>query len=99
MSSVSEARHGSPGAPAMPLGLAGPKPRAKRAAITPEGEAWVEDVLGQARRSTSLRPFKYTLPAVDNEGDENTPTLPKSRSISDISKAGSSKRVILRGLR
>ncbi|KAL4939586.1 hypothetical protein BDV06DRAFT_198619 [Aspergillus oleicola] len=100
MSSVSEARHGSPGAPNMPLGLAGPKPRAKRSAISPESEAWVEDVLGQARRSSSLRPFKYTLPSPENDAEGNpTPTLPKSRSISDIGKAGSSKRVVLRGLR
>ena len=100
MSSISELRHGSPGAPAIPLGLAGPKPRAKHAAtISPESEAWVEDVLGQARRSTSLRPFKYTLPSPENNVDGRTPMLPKSRSISDIGKAGSSKRVVLRGLR
>ncbi|RDW83857.1 GAS2 domain protein [Aspergillus mulundensis] len=98
MSSVSELRHGSPGAPAMPLGLAGPKPRAAHATISPESEAWVEDVLGQARRSTSLRPFKYTLPSPEN-ADGHTPAIPKSRSISDIGKAGSSKRVVLRGLR
>ncbi|KAL5339724.1 hypothetical protein BJX70DRAFT_362988 [Aspergillus crustosus] len=100
VSSVSEFRHGSPGAShAMPLGLAGPKPRAKHAAITPEGEAWVEDVLGQARRSSSLRPFKYTLPPPETDLDGNTPpTLPKARSISDIGKAGGSKRVALRGL-
>ncbi|KAL4803290.1 hypothetical protein BDV18DRAFT_145579 [Aspergillus unguis] len=100
MSSVSELRHGSPGAPTIPLGLAGPKPRAKHATISPESEAWVEDVLGQARRSSSLRPFKYTLPSPEVTGEgENAPTLPKSRSISDMGKAGSSKRVVLRGLR
>ncbi|KAL4995859.1 hypothetical protein BDV10DRAFT_124177 [Aspergillus recurvatus] len=99
MSSISELRHGSPGAPAMPLGLAGPKPRAKHATISPESEAWVEDVLGQARRSSSLRPFKYTLPSPEINADGRTPILPKSRSISDIGKAGSSKRVVLRGLR
>ncbi|KAL4753554.1 hypothetical protein BDW72DRAFT_27542 [Aspergillus terricola var. indicus] len=99
MSSISELRHGSPGAPAMPLGLAGPKPRAKHATISPESEAWVEDVLGQARRSSSLRPFKYTLPSPENNVDGRAPMLPKSRSISDIGKAGSSKRVVLRGLR
>ncbi|KAL2786822.1 hypothetical protein BJX66DRAFT_341779 [Aspergillus keveii] len=103
MSSVSEMRHGSPSAsgasPAMPLGLAGPKPRAKHATISPESEAWVEDVLGQARRSSSLRPFKLGIPPPETESEGNTPTLPKSRSISDIGKAGSSKRVALRGLR
>ncbi|KAL3448500.1 hypothetical protein BJX65DRAFT_64435 [Aspergillus insuetus] len=103
MSSVSEMRHGSPSAsgasPALPLGLAGPKPRAKHATISPESEAWVEDVLGQARRSSSLRPFKLGIPPPETESEGNTPTLPKSRSISDIGKAGSSKRVALRGLR
>ncbi|KAL3471776.1 hypothetical protein BJX99DRAFT_18872 [Aspergillus californicus] len=101
MSSVSEFRHGSPGASqAMPLGLAGPKPRAKHATISPESEAWVEDVLGQTRRS-SLRPVK-TGQSPENEAEDITatpPMLPKSRSISDIGKAGSSKRVVLRGLR
>ncbi|KAL4976474.1 hypothetical protein BDW66DRAFT_166454 [Aspergillus desertorum] len=99
MSSISELRHESPGAPAMPLGLAGPKPRTKHATISPESEAWVEDVLGQARRSSSLRPFKYNLSSPENNADGRTPMLPKSRSISDIGKAGSSKRVVLRGLR
>ncbi|KAJ0425305.1 hypothetical protein BJY00DRAFT_275158 [Aspergillus carlsbadensis] len=103
MSSVSEMRHGSPStvgaSPAMPLGLAGPKPRAKHATISPESEAWVEDVLGQARRSSSLRPFKLGIPPPETEPEGHTPTLPKSRSISDIGKAGSSKRVALRGLR
>ncbi|KAL2844694.1 hypothetical protein BJX68DRAFT_242851 [Aspergillus pseudodeflectus] len=103
MSSVSEMRHGSPStvgaSPAIPLGLAGPKPRAKHATISPESEAWVEDVLGQARRSSSLRPFKLGIPPPEAESEGNTPTLPKSRSISDIGKAGSSKRVALRGLR
>ncbi|KAL3458705.1 hypothetical protein BJX64DRAFT_219432 [Aspergillus heterothallicus] len=103
MSSVSEMRHGSPSttgaSPAMPLGLAGPKPRAKHATISAESEAWVEDVLGQARRSSSLRPFKLGVQTPETESEGNTPTLPKSRSISDIGKAGSSKRVALRGLR
>ncbi|KAL2811807.1 hypothetical protein BJX63DRAFT_422192 [Aspergillus granulosus] len=103
MSSVSEMRHGSPSAggasPAMPLGLAGPKPRAKHATISPESEAWVEDVLGQARRSSSLRPFKLGIQTPEAESEGHTPTLPKARSISDIGKAGSSKRVALRGLR
>lgn len=38
-----------------PLGLAGPKPRSRHVSMSPESEAWVEGVLGQARRS-SLRP-------------------------------------------
>lgn len=38
-----------------PLGLAGPKPRSQHVSMSPESEAWVEGVLGQARRS-SLRP-------------------------------------------
>ncbi|KAI9375854.1 hypothetical protein BJX61DRAFT_62646 [Aspergillus egyptiacus] len=96
VSSISEVRHASPGTTSqtVPLGLAGPKPRAIHATITPESEAWVEDVLGQARRG-SVKP-----PKPENESDSTaTPVLSKSRSISDIGKAGTSKRVFLRGLR
>jgi hypothetical protein len=93
-STMSDARYG-----AIPLGLAGPKPRSRYAPMSAESEAWVEDVLGQARRSSSLRPFAYGLSPPDQDHiGERLPTLPKSRSISDIGKAGSSKRVVLRGL-
>jgi hypothetical protein len=64
--------------------------------MTPESEAWVEDVLGQARRSASLRPHPVTQ---DQESTgRRTPALAKSRSINDIGAAGSSRRVVLRGL-
>ncbi|GIK06395.1 hypothetical protein Aspvir_002045 [Aspergillus viridinutans] len=85
--------------PSIPLGLAGPTPRSRRVSISPESEAWVEDVLGQARRSSSSRPVKYILPPHEQEPvSARARTLPKSRSISDIGRAGSSRRVALRGL-
>jgi hypothetical protein len=85
--------------PSIPLGLAGPTPRSRRVSISPESEAWVEDVLGQARRSSSSRPVKYILPTHEQEPvNARARTLPKSRSISDIGRAGSSRRVALRGL-
>ncbi|PIG87967.1 hypothetical protein AARAC_000912 [Aspergillus arachidicola] len=93
-STMSDARYGS-----IPLGLAGPKPRSRYAPMSAESEAWVEDVLGQARRSSSLRPFAFGLsPPEQDHAAGKVPTLPKSRSISDIGKVGSSKRVVLRGL-
>ncbi|KAE8383175.1 hypothetical protein BDV26DRAFT_160082 [Aspergillus bertholletiae] len=93
-STMSDARYGS-----IPLGLAGPKPRFRHNPMSAESEAWVEDVLGQARRSSSLRPFTFGLsPPEQDHAPGKVPTLPKSRSISDIGKVGSSKRVILRGL-
>ncbi|KAH8431385.1 GAS2 domain protein [Aspergillus melleus] len=105
-SSVSEIRHGSSpsttiggSSHSIPLGLAGPKPRSRHVSMTPESEAWVEDVLGQARRSSSLRPFTYGLPPQEQEQPVPKPlSLPKSRSISDLGTAGSSKRIALRGL-
>ncbi|KAE8151231.1 hypothetical protein BDV25DRAFT_97418 [Aspergillus avenaceus] len=92
-SCVSDARYS-----AIPLGLAGPKPRSRNTPMSAESEAWVEDVLGQARRSSSLRPFTYGLSPPEHDELDERPPLPKSRSISDIGKAGSSKRVVLRGL-
>ncbi|KAL4898626.1 hypothetical protein BDV59DRAFT_6870 [Aspergillus ambiguus] len=84
--------------PTIPLGLAGPKPRSRRISMTPESEAWVEDVLGQARRSASLRPLPSSLGVDQESTGRRTPALAKSRSINDISAAGSSRRVALRGL-
>ncbi|KAF9891323.1 hypothetical protein FE257_004178 [Aspergillus nanangensis] len=90
---------GGPTSHTVPLGLAGPKPRSRRISMTPESEAWVEDVLGQARRSTSLRPLPSVIAPQDQENTgRKTPSLAKSRSINDIGKAGSSQRVVLRGL-
>ncbi|EYE96724.1 GAS2 domain protein [Aspergillus ruber CBS 135680] len=81
-----------------PLGLAGPKPRSRQKSMSPESEAWVEDVLGQARRS-SLRP--KGMPPTDRETTPDVPpvpALPKVRSVSDMGSAGNSRRVMLRGL-
>ncbi|PYH48159.1 GAS2 domain protein [Aspergillus saccharolyticus JOP 1030-1] len=106
-SSASEFRHGSSYSPSntaagagthtTPLGLAGPRPR--HVSISAESEAWVEDVLGQARRSSSLRPYTYGLPLQEQEPvPDKAPVISKSRSISDLGTAGSSRRVALRGL-
>ena len=83
-----------------PLGLAGPKPRSRRVSMSPESEAWVEDVLGQARRSSSLRPVPFGIPPVDRESTEteHVSALPKVRSVSDMGTVGTSRRVVLRGL-
>lgn len=83
-----------------PLGLAGPKPRSRRVSMSPESEAWVEDVLGQARRSSSLRPVPFGIPPVDRQSTEteHVPALPKVRSVSDMGTVGTSRRVVLRGL-
>ncbi|KAJ9397741.1 hypothetical protein DTO282F9_5261 [Paecilomyces variotii] len=82
-----------------PLGLAGPKPRSRRMSMSPESEAWVEDVLGQARKNVSL---KLPKPGATRTGRESSlskrPSEPKLRSVSDIGTAGLNKRVLLRGL-
>ncbi|OJJ38397.1 hypothetical protein ASPWEDRAFT_48640 [Aspergillus wentii DTO 134E9] len=82
-----------------PLGLAGP--RSRHVAISPESEAWVEDVLGQARRSASMKTSKFHIPPPERDTAPPLPkisSLPKSRSVSDMGSAGTSKRVALRGL-
>ncbi|KAJ5252875.1 hypothetical protein N7489_003285 [Penicillium chrysogenum] len=91
-----------------PLGLAGPKPRARYESMSPEGEAWVADVLQKTRRSSSLNPPQFTLsmPPGHDPGDrfENGDgsvaghSLPKVRSIGDIGSIGTSRRVVLKGL-
>ena len=68
-----------------PLGLAGPRPRSRHVSMTPESQAWVDDVIGQARRtSNSLRP--------PNVGGGRVSSLPKTRSVSDIGAAALSRR-------
>lgn len=93
-----------------PLGLAGPKPRSRQISMSPEGEAWVEDVLQQTRRSGSLNPPPFTLSTSsshdrdgaerhDNvDGNVTAHSLPRVRSIGDIGTAGTSRRVTLRGI-
>lgn len=96
----------APDSHSTPLGLAGPKPRARHVSMSPEGEAWVEDVLQQTRRSSSLNPPPFPL----NAGPDQVPeqhdisdtvsirSLPKVRSVGDIGTAGTSRRVVLKGL-
>lgn len=88
-----------------PLGLAGPKPRSRQISMSPEGEAWVEDVLQQTRRTSSFNPppFALNLAPESDAGEpqdtlENDRSLPKARSVSDIGVIGTSRRVTLRGL-
>lgn len=89
-----------------PLGLAGPKPRSRQISMSPEGEAWVEDVLQQTRRSGSLNPPPFPLnPTSNHEAEQHDisdtasiRSLPKVRSVSDIGSVGTSRRVVLRGL-
>ena len=69
-----------------PLGLAGP--RSRRVSMAPESQAWVDDVLGQARRSSnSLRPSPSS-----SRAEGRTSSLPKLRSVRDIGLGRLSKR-------
>ncbi|KAJ5147900.1 hypothetical protein N7476_000587 [Penicillium atrosanguineum] len=94
---------------ATPLGLAGPKPRSRQISMSPEGEAWVEDVLQQTRRSSSVNPppvpLNMALEHGVSEGQdaheqahEQSHSLPKIRSFGDIGSAGTSRRIVLKGL-
>ena len=90
-----------------PLGLAGPKPRSRQVSMSPESEAWVEDVLGQARRS-SLRPVPGDHQMDGHGQGQGTPPAPsprvvtKVRSVGDMSMRSVSdmagRRVALQGL-
>lgn len=91
-----------------PLGLAGPKPRSRQLSMSPEGEAWIQDVLQQTRRSGSSNPPPFPLnnapdyaePPESVDGSLPDISVPKKgrRSVSDIGTTGSSRRVALRGL-
>ncbi|KAJ5484902.1 hypothetical protein N7539_004890 [Penicillium diatomitis] len=97
-----------------PLGLAGPKPRSRHISMSPEGEAWVEDVLQQTRRSSSAHAPSFTLNSVLGADKANEVLSPEGRdrpfnnqprrsvqkvsSVSDIRSVGASKQVSLRGL-
>jgi hypothetical protein len=85
-----------------PLGLAGPKPRSRQISMSPEGEAWVEDVLQQTRRSSSVNPPPFPLPEHDvpetPDARDQVHPLPKIRSFGDIGSAGTSRRIVLKGL-
>ncbi|KAJ6024229.1 hypothetical protein N7540_005026 [Penicillium herquei] len=94
----------------VPLGLAGPKPRSRQISMSPEGEAWVENVLQKTRRSTSFNPLPFGLNTSPKANDSEHPdtyeddlhthgrSLPKVRSVNDIRSVGYSRRVSLRGL-
>ncbi|KAJ5936743.1 hypothetical protein N7466_003193 [Penicillium verhagenii] len=92
-----------------PLGLAGPKPRSRQISMSPEGEAWVENVLKKTRRSTTSfipTPFDPNRSPENDDLENDLPdlnhhtgrSLPKVRSIGDISLVGTGRRVVLRGL-
>ncbi|PGH11763.1 hypothetical protein AJ79_04664 [Helicocarpus griseus UAMH5409] len=82
-----------------PLGLAGPNPKSRQVSISPESEAWVEDVIGRARRtSATLRSersygnlSRFRPDVLQEEAVEIG-----HRSVSDT--GAGSKRVYLRGL-
>ncbi|CAI7566542.1 unnamed protein product [Penicillium pancosmium] len=97
----------APDSHSTPLGLAGPKPRARHVSMSPEGEAWVEDVLQKTRLSSSINPPPFPLgvtpnpePAEQHDISDTASirSLPKVRSVSDIGSVGTSRRVVLKGL-
>ncbi|KAJ5936128.1 hypothetical protein N7454_005426 [Penicillium verhagenii] len=92
-----------------PLGLAGPKPRSRQISMSPEGEAWVENVLKKTRRSTTSfipTPFDPNHSPENEDLENDLPdhnhhtgrSLPKVRSIGDISLVGTGRRVVLKGI-
>ncbi|OJD10019.1 hypothetical protein AJ78_08797 [Emergomyces pasteurianus Ep9510] len=87
-----------------PLGLAGPNPKSRQVSISPESEAWVEDVVGRARRtSATLRPersygnLRRFRPNALHEDALRDRAEGGHRSVSDTGSGGN-KRVYLRGL-
>lgn len=84
-----------------PLGLAGPKPRTRHVSMTPENEAWVEGVVGQARRTSATTAATTTKPVsqkhLDNREVSNASRL-GVHSASDFPLGVRNKRVVLRGL-
>jgi hypothetical protein len=90
----------TPGVHSTPLGLAGPKPRSRHVSMSPESEAWVEDVIGQARKtSASHNPSKHGESRIERERSGEGPLKgPKFRSASDIGTPNLNKRVLLRSL-
>jgi hypothetical protein len=90
----------TPGVHSTPLGLAGPKPRSRHVSMSPESEAWVEDVIGQARKtSASHNPSKHGESRIERERSGEGPLKgPKFRSASDIGTSNLNKRVLLRSL-
>lgn len=112
-SAVGDSPHSSVATPntgmhSTPLGLSGPKPKARHASMTPENEAWVEGVIGQARKtSSSLKPkrsipgfrsSRFMLGKDDAASSGKSSNETKTRSVSDIGTRGLNRRVFLRGL-
>lgn len=83
-----------------PLGLAGPKPRTRHVSMTPESEAWVEDVIGQARRTSSITVKPPAQKHADHRSDRemHNSSRMSTRSVSDFPSVGRNKRVVLKGL-
>ncbi|EDN08616.1 predicted protein [Histoplasma mississippiense (nom. inval.)] len=91
-----------------PLGLAGPHPKSRQVSISPESEAWVENVVGRARRtSATLRPERsygnlrrFRPNALQEDALRDRAEGRGYRSVSDVGGGGGAgnKRVYLRGL-
>ncbi|EGC49815.1 GAS2 domain-containing protein [Histoplasma capsulatum var. duboisii H88] len=91
-----------------PLGLAGPHPKSRQVSISPESEAWVENVVGRARRtSATLRPERsygnlrrFRPNALQEDALRDRTEGRGYRSVSDVGGGGGAgnKRVYLRGL-
>jgi hypothetical protein len=84
-----------------PLGLAGPKPRSRHVSMSPESEAWVEGVMGEARKKTATLRHQFSSGTLRNLPplvEAETKPDQKLRSVSDIGGGSLNKRVYLRGL-
>jgi hypothetical protein len=83
-----------------PLGLAGPKPRTRHVSMTPESEAWVEDVIGQARRTSSITVKPPAQKHTDHRSERelHNSSRMSMRSVSDVPSVSRNKRVVLKGL-
>lgn len=96
-----------------PLGLAGPNPKSRNVAISPESEAWVEDMMGQARKTSetlrskistgSLRgyrpsPMSEHAPQFRSRVDSGTRRVSDFTGTSNTSSGPANKRVFLKGM-
>ena len=84
-----------------PLGLAGPKPRSRQVSMSPESEAWVEGVMGEARKQTGTLRHQYsssTLRGLPPVAEDEVKPSSKGRSVSDIGGGSLGRRGYLRVL-
>ncbi|WEW61493.1 hypothetical protein PRK78_006983 [Emydomyces testavorans] len=96
-----------------PLGLAGPTPKSRNVSMSPESEAWVEDMMGQARKTSATLRSKLSIGSLRNcrpsPMAENVPQFKgrleaNARRVSDFARppsdsgGSSNKRVFLKGL-